>query len=165
MLRTSFLKLLTFTVIATVSLLSEAAPSRKAEENARMLQSTSKDLNQAIQQIIATRPPIDDFGVVLANIHDFPGELAKAAKTELKFTDRLQIISVEEGSLADQLGLKPGDQLLQINSFYVSRGASALKQFAERVQPSVEWKGEITTTIIRDGFGQNHSTGPIGNKS
>ncbi len=165
MLRNSILKLLIGTLIASASLVSEAAPSRQAEENFLMLQSTSKELNQAIQQIVATRPPIDDFGVVLANIHDFPAELTKAAKTELKFSDRLQIISVEAGSLADQIGLKPGDQLLQINSFYVSRGQSALKQFAERVEPSVEWKGEITTTVIRDGFGQNHSTGPIGNKS
>ncbi len=157
MLRSSILKIMVPALIAAAPLILEAAPSQSTE-SALILESTSKQLNKAIQEIIAIRPPVDDFGVVLANIHDFSGELARSAKMELKFSDRLQIISIEAGSLADQLGLKPGDQLLQINSFYVSRGQSALKQFAERVEPAVEWQGEITTTIIRDGFGQNHST-------
>lgn len=143
--------------IVAAPLIAEATPS-ESPENALNLGSTNKKLNKAIQDIIATRPPVDDFGVVLANIHDFSSELTRSAKMELKFSDRLQIISIEPGSLADQLGLKPGDQLLQINNFYVSRGQSALQQFAERVEPAIEWQGEITTTIIRDGFGQNHST-------
>ncbi|MDQ8180100.1 hypothetical protein [Pelagicoccus sp. SDUM812005] len=163
MLRSSLSKIILIAIVAATPLLSHAAPSKQANESALVLTSSSKQLNKAIQQIIATRPPVDDFGVVLANIHDFPKELVREAKSELQISDRLQIISIEKGSLAEQLGLKPGDQLLQINSFYVSRGQSALKQFAERVEPAVEWDGEITTTIIRDGFGQNHSTAALQN--
>ncbi len=165
MLRSSLLKITLITLLATAALTTEAAPTTQAEGNSLVLMSSSKQLNQAIQQIVATRPPVDDFGVVLANIHDFPKELARIAKSELAFSDRLQIVSIEKGSLAEQLGLEPGDQLLQINSFYVSRGQTALKQFDERVAPEVEWDGEITTTIIRDGFGQNHSIAAAGNKS
>lgn len=137
--------------------LLQASPSYASEKNADSLESQNKDLAKVISQIIADRPPVDDFGVVLANIHDFPTNLAKAAKTELKFNDRLQIVYVVKGSLADQLGLKPGDQLLQINSFYISRGEAAIKEFAERIDGGVDWNGEVNTTIIRNGFGQDHS--------
>ncbi|MDQ8184425.1 hypothetical protein [Pelagicoccus sp. SDUM812002] len=163
MLRSSLLKIFLGLALATpITIHSE--PSLRTNERELTLVSSSDQLNEAIQQIIAKRPPVDDFGVVLANIHDFPEELVRIAKSDLKFSDRLQIVSIEKDSLADQLGLKPGDQLLQINSFYISRGQSALKQFAERVEPAVEWEGEITTTIIRDGFGQNHSNAGSGKK-
>ncbi|MBD5780301.1 hypothetical protein IEN85_12430 [Pelagicoccus sp. NFK12] len=163
MLRSSFQKIILTAIAAAMPLLAGAKPSKNADESSLVLYSGNKQLNQAIQEIIATRPPVDDFGVVLANIHDFPQELVRSAKSELKFSDRLQVISIEKDSLADQLGLKPGDQLLQINSFYVSRGQAALQQFVERVEPAVEWDGEINTTIIRNGFGQNHSTASFRN--
>lgn len=163
MLRTSFTKVLVLAILTMAPLLTEAKPSQKTDDSTLVLQSSSKQLNKTIQQIIATRPPVDAFGAVLANIHDFPQELAREAKSELNFSDRLQIVSIVKGSLADQLGHKPGDQLLQINSFYISRGQTAFKQFMERVEPAVEWDGEINTTIIRDGFGQNHSSAAIRN--
>lgn len=156
MLRTSILKLALIAQITGTALLLEAAPVIETETTS-ILSSSDTKLDEALQKIVAERPPVDSFGVVLANIHDFSPELAPKAKKELQFNDRLQIVSVVKGSIADQLGLKPGDQLLQINSFYVSRGQTALKQFAERVEPGVEWHGSLNTTIIRDGFGQNHS--------
>lgn len=156
MLRTSLLKLALIAQITGIAPLLEAAPVLETE-TAAILTSSDSRLDQALQKIVAERPPVQSFGVVLANIHDFSSELAPIAKNELQFSDRLQIIRVTKGSIADQLGLKPGDQLLQINSFYVSRGQTALEQFAERVEPAVEWHGSIHTTVIRDGFGQNHS--------
>lgn len=139
---------------ATASVHSTPASTNSQET---VLKCKGNGLNDAISQILEQREPVENLGVVLANIHDFPPELIKSAKQELKFSDRLQIICVVKGSLADQLGLKPGDQLIQINSLYVSRGQAALQQFADRVIPEVDWNGSIDTTIIRDGFGQNHS--------
>jgi len=140
--------------LAAIQLTAKPASDR---ESAHVLQSGDKALNKAIVSIIDERPPVDEFGVVLANIHDFEPNVKLTAKRELDFSDRLQIISVEKGSIADQLGLRPGDQLLQINSFYVSRGATAHEKFEQRVIPGVDWEEPINTTIIRDGFGQSRS--------
>lgn len=128
-----------------------------SKDSTRVLKSDNEELNRAIETIVSDRPPVDEFGVVLANIHDFSPDLKMTAKRELAFSDRLQIISVERDSIADQLGLRPGDQLLQINSFYVARGESALEKFSQRILPGVDWKEPIDATIIRDGFGQSRS--------
>lgn len=150
-------KLTSILPLIMVAAALQATPAYASEKIAETLESQNKDLDKAISHIIAIRPPVDDFGVVLANIHDFPAELAKTAKAELKFNDRLQIVYVVRGSLADQLGLEPGDQLLQINSFYISRGEAAIQEFAERINGGVDWNGEVSATVIRDGFGQDHS--------
>ncbi|MBK1880552.1 PDZ domain-containing protein [Pelagicoccus mobilis] len=133
-----------------------ASPTSHCESK-HVLACANKKLNEAISKIIKERPPVDEFGVVLANIHDFAPDLKLTAKRELDFTDRLQIVSVQKGSVADELGLRPGDQLLQINSFYVSRGETALEKFSQRVLPAVDWQEPLNTTIIRDGFGQSRS--------
>lgn len=155
MIHSSFFKRLLVSTLATVAISASATP--KISE-AIVLESENPELNAAIVEIIASRQPVDDFGVVLANIHDFAPELRSAAKKELQSSDRLQIISLAPGSVADEIGLEIGDQLLQINSFYVSRGRNAIAQFSERVEPSVKWNEPLKTTVIRDGYGQNHST-------
>lgn len=121
------------------------------------LKSSVPELNEVICKLVDERKPIDPFGAVLANIHDFPADLRPAAKKELHFSDRLQVIRVSEESIADKIGLRPGDQLLQINSFYVTRGKRALEQFSDRIIPGVDWNEPIDTTFIRDGFGQSRS--------
>jgi len=161
----SFASVATITIsaiLAIVTLQSETIAETNAMP-AQVLTSENSQLSEAINGLVCERPPVKEFGAVLANIHDFSEDLRQTAKQELDFSDRLQIISITQGSIADQLGLRPGDQLLQINSFYVTRGKTALEKFSQRIIPSVDWQKPVNTTIIRDGIGQSRSnkhTGP-----
>lgn len=147
------------TLMLALSLVALSAIANQPSNPDRSLSITTNDakLAEAIATIITKRPAVEQFGVVLANIHDFAPELKLVAKRELGFSDRLQIVCIQRNSLADQLGLRPGDQLLQINDFYVSRGKTAFKMFAEKIVPSVDWNEPLDTTIIRDGFGQTRT--------
>lgn len=151
------LKLVAFVALLTTSLIAQAAVSNSEFVSAK---SNDGDLQKEISRLLDERSALDSFGVVLANIHDFSPEVVSAAKKELRFNDRLQILSVRKGSIADKLGLKPGDQLLQINSYYVERGKEALESFNRRVIPGIDWDGTIDTVVIRDGYGQSHHLDP-----
>lgn len=157
MIKRSLRHLLLAALVASSCVFIHAKPAVDKKAESIILKSENSELNEAIARLAAERQSVEAFGVVLANIHDFPPELAKLAKKEFNLSDRLQIISVEKDSLADKLDLKPGDQLLQINSFYVTRGQKALEQFADRIHPSVDWTDSIKATVIRDGYGQDHS--------
>lgn len=158
MLHTSRLsKLLAFAVLIAATALTQAAVSKGDFVTAK---SSDEELQKEITRLLDERSPSESFGVVLANIHDFSPDVAGAAKNELKCNDRLQILSVRKGSVADKLGLKPGDQLLQINSFYIERGKAALDSFNQRVMPDVDWTGAIDTVVLRNGYGQSYHLGP-----
>jgi len=125
-----------------------------AADDIATLDVKNKALQKEIERLVGEREPFSSFGVILANIHDFPPELTSIAKDELDSNDRLQVISVKSSSVAARLGLRPGDQLMQINNFYVRRGPAALNEFRDRVYDNVDWEGSIEALIIRDGFGR-----------
>ncbi len=118
---------------------------------------------QAIEEIVNTREAIKPLGIVVANIYDFDQVAAQVARTELSMNDRLQVIEVKPDSLAEKLGLMPGDQLIQLNSHYISKGKKALGQLEERILPAINWNAEIVATVIRDGYAQTLTT-PSGNR-
>lgn len=150
--------LVTLSLAATTASLGK--PSSK--ETAAKSSQASSDSHAMLDKLVAQRAPLQPLGIIVANVHDFEGEDARQAKKELQMSDRLQVIFVQPNSLADRLGLIPGDELIQFNEHYVSRGKTALQQLEDRILPQIDWTEEIQATIIRDGFGQTRSV-PKGN--
>lgn len=121
---------------------------------------TGKKLLAAIETLIESRETIMPLGITVANIHDFAPELRQTAKSQLNMGERLQIIHIEHGSLAEKLGLEFGDQLVQLNDLYVARGQRALEKLNSGTLPRLVWSQELNATIIRDGYGQSYSIDP-----
>ncbi|MDQ8203313.1 hypothetical protein [Pelagicoccus sp. SDUM812003] len=155
------------TLICALALISICSLSSVAEAEAKPIfkkkavalgdSQQERELRSALQQIARERKPISKLGVVLANIHDFDATLRKEAKARLDMTDRLQVISIEPGSIGEKLGLAFGDKLIQLNELYFPRGSKALSQISERDIARINWDEEIDMVIIRGGYGQSLS--------
>lgn len=118
---------------------------------------SSTQLGQRIKELIDSRSPVAQLGLVAANLSDFKDETAVLARNQLKMSKRLQILYVVPGMIADRLGIVAGDEILEINGHYLANGESALAQLETSIVPQIDWNGEISATIIRDGYGQTLS--------
>lgn len=154
---------LALTTLAIAGTLAPNVESKPIFERKVALDTSTKSgkkLSAAIGTMIAQRELIQPLGVVVANIHDFAPELRQTAKAQLNMGDRLQIIHIAKDSIAERLGLEVGDQLIQFNDLYVSRGQKALEKLNVGVLPRIQWNQELSATIIRNGYGQTHSIDP-----
>lgn len=107
------------------------------------------------QELLRELDVITPIGLVMANIYDFSEADMRVAKTDHEFGERLKVLAVIKNSIADHLGLQPGDVILELNNVYVPKGEDAIAQFVERVLPQIDWNGVVSATILRDGFAQS----------
>jgi serine protease Do len=118
-----------------------------------------------VSVVLAQRPAAETFdGLRRASpsapkIAPVPSSPAPRPSTELKLgvqvrpaTDGLQVASIEPSSLADRLGLQPGDVLRSINGESVTDAADvpdALRQDADRLSVDVVRDGSVVTLSMR----------------
>ena len=68
---------------------------------------------------------------------------------------RLAVVAVKSNSIAQRLGLQPGDILVEINEMHVPKGSYAFRELAQRILPRVDPRGPVTATVIRNGYGRS----------
>ena len=135
---------------------SSIAANPFAPKSQKQSQSSKSDerCERTIQDFVAQSDSIMPLGIVVANIHDFSSENANYLRASRKMTDRLQIVSITQNSLADKIGLKVGDVIMEFNGIYVPKGPDAATQLVERVLPQIDWTKPLQATVLRNGFAQ-----------
>ena len=69
-------------------------------------------------------------GFTVHTIYDYPDNLQEIARAFLPVSESLSLRTVRAGSPAEQAGLRPGDQLVQLSGQYFPRGGTASRFYA-----------------------------------
>lgn len=88
-------------------------------------------------------------GFTVHTVQDYPEELRVVAKALLPVSDRLSLRTVREGGPADLAGLRPGDEVVKISTFYLPSGQTAKAMY--RALARTAFDVETVTVSVRRG--------------
>lgn len=84
-------------------------------------------------------------GMIVGNVWEYEGEWREAA-AQVGLGDGLSVLAVAETSAAGRAGLRPGDQLLEVNRRPITPGRDAIDDYAGLVNEAVE-RGDRSYTV------------------
>ena len=100
---------------------------------------------------LASAPKFDPFGFSAHNSSTIDKQYADWARMELEIGERLQVISVDKGSLASKAGLRQGDVIVSIDGSHVQRGQKGIDTLVNVITPEIDWSHPVRILVIRDG--------------
>lgn len=138
------------TSVAPFAGTSESTPLRAYVENQNRLYRVAAPLlikNAALCRSYA-RPLL---GFTAKNQYSYSKELIGQAKNQLRLDERLQVMSVLNGSGAMQAGIRHGDILLKVQDQAIPQGQNAETDAARLLAGMVSNNRKLQLTVLRNG--------------